>query len=87
MMMIISINGIIIFGGLMIIRGKKVMIAFPGLDYGAHDHTNDAVENHDHRGLHLIQYFFIHFSIIALINQLEIAKLIVFHRLPYLPTG
>ena len=43
-MMIISINGIII---LMIIRGKKVMIAFPGLDYGAHDHTNDAVENHD----------------------------------------
>ena len=63
------------------------MIAFPGLDYAAHDHTNDAVENHDHRGLHLIQYFFIHFSIIALINQLEIAKLIVFHRLPYLPTG
>ena len=53
-LMIISINGIIIFGGLMIIRGKKVMIAFPGLDYGAHDHTNDAVENHDHRGLHLI---------------------------------
>ena len=45
MMMIIS-NGIIVFGGLMIIRGKVDDSISFGLDCGAHDHSNDADENH-----------------------------------------